>query len=102
MSAAFSPDGALLATTSYDRTVRVWNLAEGTSRVLRGHTASVEVVKWIDGGERLLTASRDGTLRIWPVPPTATPVADELRHRIEAATTAIVGPEERLATPVAP
>ncbi len=102
MMTAFSPDGTLLASTSYDRTVRVWNLATSSSRVLRGHTASVEVVRWLDGGTRLLTGSRDGTLRLWSVPETRSPVADELRQRIEAATTAIVGPGERLATPVAP
>jgi WD40 repeat protein len=102
MSAAFSPDGALLATVAYDRTVRVWNVTEGTSRVLRGHAASVEAVRWIEDGRTLLTASRDGTLRLWPVPTTSTADAAELRRRIEAATTAVVGPDDRLATPVAP
>ncbi|MCA9679913.1 MAG: serine/threonine protein kinase, partial [Myxococcales bacterium] len=99
MNVAFSPDGQLLASTSYDRTIRVWNLAAGTSRVLRGHAAAVESVVWLDDGARLLTGGRDGTLRIWPTPPTRTPDPDQLRRRIAEATTAVIGPGERLATP---
>ncbi|MEY9800173.1 WD40 repeat protein [Bradyrhizobium ottawaense] len=33
---AVSPDGALLASASWDRTVRIWSLSDGVSRVLEG------------------------------------------------------------------
>jgi len=40
-SAAFSPDGARIITTSDDRTVRLWDSAAGTEvSVLRGHYTS--------------------------------------------------------------
>jgi WD40 repeat protein len=95
---AFSPDGKLLASSSYDRTVRVWNLATHQSRVLRGHGGPVETVVWLDGA-RLLTGSRDGTLRIWPTPSTTAPTADQLRAALRDATTAEIGADDKLATP---
>jgi WD40 repeat protein len=39
-SCAFSPDGAVLATASADRTIRLWQLPDGTAQaVLTGHTS---------------------------------------------------------------
>ncbi len=38
---AVSPDGATLASASWDHTVRLWPLAGGVPRVLDGHTQNV-------------------------------------------------------------
>jgi WD40 repeat protein len=100
MAVAFSPDGKQLASTSYDRTVRVWNLATEQSRVLRGHSGAIETIAWLDDGARLITAGRDGTLRIWPTPPTGTPSPKELRAVIQGATTAVIGANDKVATPL--
>ncbi|MBV9313587.1 MAG: hypothetical protein JO100_07485, partial [Pseudonocardia sp.] len=63
---AFSPDGRLLATTSYDRTVRVWDPATGAHlRTLEGHTNWVNGVAFSPDGRLLATASRDRTVRLW-------------------------------------
>ena len=54
-----------LASSSKDKTVRVWNTRTGTLlTTIGGHSDGVEVVRW--GGEGLLyTASRDKTILIW-------------------------------------
>jgi WD40 repeat protein len=64
-SAAFSPDGRLLATCSDDRTVRVWQIGGGTCRVLRGHTDHVFAVAFHPDGTRLATAGRDRAIWLW-------------------------------------
>jgi WD40 repeat protein len=74
-SAAWSPDGQRLATTSEDRTARVWR-ADGTADpiVLLGHEAGVLSVAWSPDGQRLVTASKDRTARVWRADGTAEPV----------------------------
>src|SRR5262249_23699625 len=65
-SVAFSPDGTRLATTSTDRTARIWDARTGQELLaLRGHTGEVWSVAFSPDGTRLATASRDRTARLW-------------------------------------
>jgi len=62
---AISPDGSALVSASWDHTARLWPLAGGEPRVLRGHQDNVNGVAYLLDG-RVVTAGYDATLRIWP------------------------------------
>jgi WD40 repeat protein len=63
---AFSPDGKLLASTSWDTTARLWDVATGQSLfVLEGHDGVVNAAAFVPDGKTLLTGGEDGTIRLW-------------------------------------
>ena len=63
---AVSADGALLASASWDRSVRLWPLSGGAPRVLEGHTQNVNAAAFSPDGKNVVSAGYDASLRIWP------------------------------------
>jgi hypothetical protein len=64
----FSPDGALLASSSHDFTVQVTPVADpAATTVLERHLGTVLDLHFSPDGSRLVTASDDGSMRVWQV-----------------------------------
>ena len=65
-SVAFSPNGKMLASGSWDQTVRLWNVNTGRLlHTLTGHTSDVPSVVFSHDGKTLVSGSWDGTIRLW-------------------------------------
>uniref|UniRef100_UPI00398F0BE6 coronin-7-like n=1 Tax=Pristiophorus japonicus TaxID=55135 RepID=UPI00398F0BE6 len=56
----------ILASSSYDMTVKIWNLSSGKEEiVLRGHTDQIFSLSWSPDGQQLATVSKDGKVRMY-------------------------------------
>ncbi|MEW2396405.1 AAA family ATPase [Streptomyces sp. NPDC046862] len=69
---SFSPNGQTLATASYDRTVRLWDVSDRSrpkqlGKPLTGHTSWVSSAVFSPDGRTLASAGDDGTIRLWDV-----------------------------------
>ena len=65
-SVAFRPNGVMLASASWDRTVRLWNVNTGNLlHTLTGHTNEVLSVTFSPDGQTLVSSDWDGTILIW-------------------------------------
>jgi hypothetical protein len=66
LALAFAPDGATIASASYDRLVKVWDVATGKElRSLKEHTDAVYDVAFFPDGRQLLSAAGDRTIKLW-------------------------------------
>ncbi len=85
---AVSLDGHWLASSSWDRTVRLWDLTNPSieSRVLTGHKDVVTGVAFSPDGRWLATAGRDGFISLWDL--------TDLQAEPEILTTYVGGPKE--------
>ena len=68
MSVAYSPDGSIIATGSWDYTIRLWDGLTGEyQKTLTGHKWGVETVSFSPDSLTLASGGQDNTIRFWDV-----------------------------------
>lgn len=64
----FCPNGNLLASSSDDNTIKIWDVNSGREkRTLVGHSNYVTCLSFSPDGNRLVSGSEDNTVRVWDV-----------------------------------
>ncbi|MBW4575010.1 MAG: tetratricopeptide repeat protein [Aphanothece sp. CMT-3BRIN-NPC111] len=65
-SVVISPDGQILASSSWDKTIKLWQLSTGREiRTLTGHSQQVHSVAISPDGQTLASGSWDDTIKLW-------------------------------------
>ncbi|MGH2494423.1 MAG: WD40 repeat domain-containing serine/threonine protein kinase [Ktedonobacteraceae bacterium] len=68
-ASAITFDGKTLATGSWDRSIRLWNIEQRRlQRTIIGHSDIILTITLAMNDRVLLSGSRDGTIRIWELP----------------------------------
>ncbi|MBR8827457.1 MAG: WD40 repeat domain-containing protein [Gomphosphaeria aponina SAG 52.96 = DSM 107014] len=63
---AITPDGEILVSGSYDKTIKIWQLATGEAiRTLKNHTGDIEALAISPNGKILASASDNNTIKLW-------------------------------------
>ena len=85
-----------LASSSSDKTVRLWDAKTGKSIVtLKGHDGYVESVAFSPDGKLLASGSRDGIVRLWDAK-SGKEVATWVGQKFDEVRSLAFSPEPRL------
>jgi WD40 repeat protein len=64
----FAPDGKSVATASYDKLIKLWDVESGKEvRTLKDHIDAVYALAFTPDGKRLVSASADRGVKVWDV-----------------------------------
>jgi WD40 repeat protein len=65
---AFTPDSQFLVSSSFDKTIKIWRVADGALvRTLTGHKEAVVGIAISPDGQRIASCGDDSTIRLWRV-----------------------------------
>jgi WD40 repeat protein len=67
MGATFSPNGQMIASASWDSTIKLWTPRGQELKTLKGHSGELWNVVFSPDGKTLASASSDQTVKLWNI-----------------------------------
>jgi WD40 repeat protein len=64
---AYSECGCFVATGSMDSSIRLWHSSGKEIRTIKGHGSRINGVRFVGSGQKLVSASEDGTIKTWSI-----------------------------------
>ncbi|OJJ29741.1 hypothetical protein ASPWEDRAFT_32979 [Aspergillus wentii DTO 134E9] len=90
----FSPDNKLVASGSWDCTVKLWDTVSGTLwQTLQEHSHDVSSVAFSPDGKILASGSRDHTVKLWEIAPETVTPQKTLKGHSKAVTSVAYSPD---------
>ncbi len=84
---SIDPSGELLLARHHNRSIRIVRRSDGSERSrLEGHTDMIWWAEFAPRGDAVVTASADGTARVWSLDGACTIVMDKHEDRVRSAT----------------
>ncbi len=66
MSLAFSPDGKLLATGGFNRTIKLWEITTGREiATIQAHAAQINTMAIAYNSQTFVSSSSDRSIKLW-------------------------------------
>lgn len=92
----YSPDGKLIATASWDKTIKLWDAASGQLiSTLQKHHGGVNSITFTPDGQTLISASEDKTIKVWNLNNQPQVVAT-LEEHTDSIKTITISPDGKL------
>jgi WD40 repeat protein len=93
-SVAFSPDGKHIVSSSFDNTLRLWDIFTGQpiGQPMKGHEDKVDSVAFSPDGKHIISGSWDKTLRLWDIS-TGTPIGQPMKGHEDKVDSVAFSPD---------